>query len=530
MSYTLLALPHQFSLAILFKRLLKYYRQSIRLYPLLILLILLAFVSETPLAAAETLKLNLKSFSQAVIANNLQLQAARQNSSITYAAYEQQRASSYPSLISGDYQYNPLISGDIGGQLSSFNLSWNTNFISGTTLSIGMNNQVNETVSLASLTATTTSTNTIWSVGIPSITISQKLLNGGFIKGYNSKVLDTLLYTARAEDARYKLEVAATLLSALITYHRYMNTQALITLYERDLKDVTELFRFNRRKSRLGTLNERDLLSSEILTQETKRTLTSTKNTLAQLRTALFVYMGMKPKTNAAAATLVFTETLPLQHRKTAAEVLLPAALAAREDYQALQTSLISAQNELTVARLARLPSLDLSLSATLIGSGDTFTASYNNIAPSDINHYNVTVGLEFSAYTDSKWYKAQTQTAALSVKQLESQLQELQLNILQELQNNLIALSESRQLLTSSREILELTRKRYAAVSKDYKDGRVDFEINVAVKRELFRARTAYLNSKFSYESNLLNYQYLTGELNKLYNINALSHPALGE
>ncbi|BBM88999.1 hypothetical protein COTS27_00686 [Spirochaetota bacterium] len=483
----------------------------LRLLKVSAVLLLVGIFGLTHLNAQQKLSYTVDSFSSDVISNNLQVQINKIEPEQLYKNYLLQKSDRVPHSFNVNLSYSPFfLTSPVVGSLSA---AWQANFLTGTTLSLGFSGQHTKP----------SADENLFVVGTPEVTLRQSFLRNSFINNQIRKELYPALYNARASEENTQHLVATTLFNALTTYHQYLVNQELITLLERDQRDVASILRFNKRKSRLGALRESDLLSSEILNIEAGNALINARTANERLKNNLILFLGKSPKDE---YEIVLTDSIPLAKPEIDKTIISQAAITNRRDYKALMTQLASARNSLAVSKFKKLPTLDLEISTSLLGTGSSFVDSFGNINAGSGSNYNVNIGLNFGFRTDGRWYRSVAAGSEREVIKTELQLLQLKENIEAEIENILIVLEQNHTIFTKNKRLLDLTQNRYRMIRKDYYEGIVDFTTNVNVKRELINARSTYLNSKLMYEISLLEFQYLTGQFHDIYNIDSINNP----
>ncbi|BBM89002.1 hypothetical protein COTS27_00689 [Spirochaetota bacterium] len=478
--------------------------------------------AQDPILDNSKLSYTIDSFSDAIINNNLQLKINKINPEQVYQSYVHQKNARYPQSLNFNFTYSPLLKETT--VVGNFTSTWQANFISGTTLALGIAGRLTEVPATANPPAPASD---LWIVGLPQITLRQNFLRNSFVYNQNRKALRSTLYNAYASEENFKHFITTTLFNALMIYHQYLANQELIALLTKDRKDVAAILRFNKRKSRLSDLRRSDLLSSEILNIEAEDALANAQSSNEQLKNTLIFFLGKDPDKN---YDLVLTGSIPLTAPTFDKTAIIDAAITHRSDYKALLTQLSRAKNDLSVNKLEKLPDLNLQLTTTLVGTGDSIADGVNNIDFASSNNYAVDIGLNFSFRTDPKWYRSITANSEREITKTELQLQQLKENIKTEIENILIAIDQNYKAFTKNKRILTFAQERYTLIRKDYRTGIIDFTTNINARRELINAQAKYLNSKLQYEISLLEFQYLTGEFHTTYNTTRLSNSNLNQ
>ncbi len=485
-------------------------------------LLLLFFVFFTPklFAQEKTLSINASNFVQEVVKNNFDYKLSSLDEKIKLAIYHETKGQLYISPLNLTYRQN---TNEIPGASNSlsFGADWSHVFLrTGSKLSVRLDNTLSKRN--PSLLSSQPSSET-WRNTIDLIKFEQPFLRNSFFGNYNNRFLDIYRFEVQRSRSDFNLNAEAIVYRALSSFFLYqINVESLKTL-ELDLIDAKETLVFNRRKERLGTIDEKDLISSEVLTIQIQLQVNSLKKELDLLRNNLLAFIG-KSSGDYQKIEISDETKYPKQEYKLSSSYAL--ALENREDYKKIYLDQLAAENSLQVGKLARLPELNATFGLSLIGSGDTLGDSYNDLGFS-LDKMDISWGLKFGFYTDLKWYSYAVERAQVLIQQAELNLKKTKLAIYNEVEERILNINNALQQLNDRQRIQNFIRRKYQLSRKDYFNGRIDFSDNINSKKELQTAELDYLTQKLSYQQALLDYQWTTGILLSQFNIKVLDAQA---
>jgi outer membrane protein TolC len=407
-------------------------------------------------------------------------------------------------------------------------------FLSGTTVSLGLNN-------------TNTSGNNPRNDFNPStssslaVTVSQHLMQG-FGSGVNSRQIRIAKNNREVSDLTLKLQVETTIAAVMELYWDLVSFRDGVQVAKDALTASQQLLENNRRQVEVGTLASIEVVRAEAEIASREQTVLAAQTRVDQQETILKTALSRTGVANPAlaAAHIIPTDRIRIPESEpiTPLQDLTAQALSSRPE---LAQSRIQLNNqELTIrgSRNALLPTLDLVAAASngalagepnplpaLPGSPHSNTAffigGYGTVLSQlfSRNFPNYSVGFNLSIPIRNRAAQAQVASDQLTLRQQELALQRLENQVRVDVQNALIGVSNARASLIAAQKAQVLQQQTLEAEQKKLQLGASIIYNVILAERDLVTAQSTTVAAEATYAKARVELDRATGQI--LYNNN---------
>jgi outer membrane protein TolC len=407
-------------------------------------------------------------------------------------------------------------------------------FISGTTVSLGLNN----TNTSGNNPRNDFNPSTTSSLGV---TITQHLMQG-FGSGVNSRQIHIAKNNREVSDLTFKLQVETTIAAVMELYWDLVSFRDGVQVAKDALSASQQLLENNRRQVEVGTLASIEIVRAEAEIASREQTVLAAQTRVDQQETILKTALSRTGVANPAlaAAHIIPTDRIRIPEVEPISPLqdLTAQALASRPE---LAQSRIQLNNqELTVrgSRNSLLPTLDLVAAASngalagepnplpaLVGSPHSNTAffigGYGTVLSQlfSRNFPNYSVGLNLTIPIRNRAAQAQVASDQLTLRQQELALQRLENQVRVDVQNALIGVSNARASLIAAQKAQVLQQQTLEAEQKKLQFGASIIYNVILAERDLVTSQSSTIAAEATYAKARVELDRATGQI--LYNNN---------
>lgn len=465
-------------------------------------------------------KLSLQEALQVAIANNLGVQLQKQELAIAGANIEESRAAFEP-IVEAQINYRDSISpprttlegmaGDIFSTVSqlwavsvSKRIEWGTRF------------SINAASSRFRSTAGSAVTPLLYDANL-GVSAVQPLLRGfSFDKVIPRQGILRAKFADKATRAGFRLQMVQEVRRTEEAYWNLVEAMQSFDVQRSSLLLAQQQFALTERQIAAGILAPADLIGSESAVAQRELALLSSETRLEQAMDILRQTLNLPP--HEWQAFLLPQDMPQVEERELSEEQALELALQLRQEMVQLEIQSKLATLDQRVADNEAKPVLDIGLNYGLVGQGDEYASSLNQLGGLGARDWSVSLNfiwapLGVAAEARSERAKASAQSAALLREQF-------LLAMRTEIRNALRALESARRGVVASQRFLELAERSLEAEQRRFLSGKSrNFEVS---QREdaLAQARTEALRAVIDFERASSALDLATGQLLQRKNI----------
>jgi outer membrane protein TolC len=407
-------------------------------------------------------------------------------------------------------------------------------FLSGTTVSVGLNNS--NTSGNNPRNDFNPSTNS--SLGL---TVTQHLMQG-FGSAVNSRQIRIAKNNREVSDLTFKLQVETTIAAVMELYWDLVSFRDGVQVAKDALAASQQLLENNRRQVEVGTLASIEVVRAEAEIASREQTILAAQTRVDQQETILKTALSRTGVANPALASAHIIPTdrirIPDVEPISPLQDLTAQALASRPELAQSRIQLTNQELTIRGSKNALLPTLDLVAAASngalagepnplppLPGSPHSNTAffigGYGTVLSQlfSRNFPNYSVGLNLSIPIRNRAAQAQVASDQLTLRQQELSLQRLENQVRVDVQNALIGVSNARASLIAAQKAQVLQQQTLEAEQKKLQFGASTIYNVILAERDLVTAQSTTIAAEATYAKARVELDRATGQI--LYNNN---------
>ena len=381
----------------------------------------------------------------------------------------------------------------------NFNASLTKKIITGTNLDLQFKNIYKET------DATSSALKTYWDPKL-ELNITQPILKNffGVNDRNNLKVgeLKNILYRYRSED---QMEIALSTISKL--YLDFSAAEETLQIKKEALEHAKKLYTANKKKLKLGTLEETDLLASEANVLSRENDTLIAKNNWELAHENLKVVLEEK-------TAIIFVPKDPISFHEETFELSksIAEAFKNRKEYLIAQKELEQKNVSLSVSKNSLFPQIDLVATLASNGLDKDYPKAINDI--SSLNYPTTYAGITFkfplennaarSSYNQNRIEKL---TALYTFQKLEN---EIHLDMAQHLKTLTTFALKTK----SSEKINTLLKKKMLGEEKKFNQGRSSINFVIQFQEDYLNSSIQKIQAMVDYEKSKLDFKKAQGTL----------------
>lgn len=400
------------------------------------------------------------------------------------------------------------------------NFSYNQGFATGTTLSVGFNNNRQTTNSLFSIYNPTLSSSV-------RMTISQPLLQGFGIQ-LNRRNIIIAKNNREVADIAFRQQVMSTVSQIQQIYWDLVNAYEDLQVKQRSLALAQQLLSDTQKQVQIGTMAPIEIVSaqSQVATTEQDLIVSQTNLQLQQLYMKNAISKNLNDQTLASADVIpTDTMSMPSQEPVQPIQDLINDALQHRPEISSSRIDLINRQISNKAIKNALLPIVDAyaftgtsnlagapnSLNPSLTpfpttGYGNVFTGLFGGDYP------DYGVGLSISIPIRNRAAQADQVRSELEYSQAQVRLQQLQNQIRIQVRNAAFEVQQNRGRVQAAQSAQALAEQTLDAEQKKYLLGASTNYNVMQAQRDLAQAESNLVNARAAYEKSRVDLDTATG------------------
>lgn len=468
-----------------------------------------------PLQAQTVLDLSIDEYIEKVRENHPKIKIEEIGPEIKKSIYEEHPVvSGFGGVLTAGYQQN-FNDTSLKNESKSFNFGWAYKLLkSGTSFGINFNN-VQSPVSTSVSTAGTDLWNTT-----ATLSLEQPLLFNGLL-GDSVNTHDIKRYEYEISQVSSELTMSQIILQALLLYRRYEITKEINNLSKELLKSAREIFDFNRKRVKIGTVSRSDILNSESQIIKNQIDIQNSDNNLIQLQESILYNMGYGEESSKN-IKLKFSDNPNIsKFQKVNFQEVWDVASRERKEFQLYSLQLAAAENAISLGKKAVFPQLNAFLNYSFLGQDSSLGESYNDAFNGfSFDNTDLTIGVNLIVSTDLSKYRLASQRPNQNKELAERSLIDFQNNLRNDLRVKVRNFNNAYDVYKKNQKVEALTSERYSISRKEYFIGKLDYPRLLQVEQELKQATINYLNSKIAYYLAELELENSQGIVLKKYGI----------
>lgn len=469
-------------------------------------------------------------------------QASAGSSSAVGASVVQSSGPSIPSLdptlvgsASWAHITNPQSSAFVTGtnflitRQDASNVGIQKGFLSGTTVSLGLNNTTNKNNSLRADFNPATS-------GSLSLNVTQRLLQG-FGWGVNSRQIRIARNNREVSDLTFKLQVITTVTAVMQLYWDLVSFNESVSVARDALAASERLLEDNRKQVEVGTLAPIEIVRAEAEIARAQQDLLIAETHVLQQETILKTALSRTGVSSpiVAGARIVPTDRIQMPGVEPVAPVQDMTALALSSRPELAQSRMQLRNQELAMkgSRNALLPTLDVTASLAnnaLAGQPNDLPAAPGQVrsnTPFFIGGYgtvlsqifarnfpNYSIGFNLNVPLRNRAAQAQVITDELTHRQQQLGLQRLENNIRVDVQNAVIGVMQARARYEAASKAVRLQQETLDAEQKKLALGASTLYNVILGRRDLVEAESNQVAAAAAYAKARVEIDRATGQV----------------
>ena len=445
-------------------------------------------------------------------------------------------------------------SNSVTSQYQGLNWSLSKGFLTGTNVSLSMNNTIglNQNSYQNQFNPTTTAS--------LSMMISQNLLQG-FGLAVNNRSIRVARNQLKTSDLAFQQQVIATVTNVVNLYWDLVADNETLKIRRHSLELNRQLYDDNKRRAELGATAEIDIIATEAEMESASQDVTTAEIQVLEQETILKSVLTRKGADNPAVMTsrIIPTDRIPVPDREPVrpAQDLVAEALRNRPEIEQSRVNLENSRISMLGTKSALLPSLQAFLSMTnnatagqvnsmpvpltgadgqpiyVNGVPQTYTRSASSVNPYFLGGYgtvigqllrrnfpNYTVGVQLTVPLRNRAALADLATDQLNYRQSEIQDRQQTNNIKLNVMNSVNSLQQARTAYDASVRARKLQDQTYAGQRRKYELGYLDLMNVVIGERDAIARELSEVTALSSYIHARTNLQQLTATILKEYNV----------
>jgi len=332
----------------------------------------------------------------------------------------------------------------------------------------------------------------------PIVSLSYLLFDGGGRKAKAGKYF----WILQQSNFLHNQTVQSVMKDVSNSYYTYLSTLAQYEADLEDLKDAEATFKAASEKYNAGIYAVTDMLQAKTNYLQKKVNLTDQKNLKDNSYIALITTLGL-PSTTTLDLQLFPKEVLPCPFDSSIGE-LVDVAKKNRGEYLAAKSSLLSAQEDLKMAKSEVYPQLNL------VAEGGEY---WYQDGYQDAGNFNVMLDLTFPLFSGFH-YVNQIKTKKSLVEEAKASLKSTELTIIEEVHLAMNNLLSSKEKIVDTKSYLEAAQVEAKAMFQKYTMGIVSILDLLSAQSFLADARAQYIEAQRAYYYGIVSVAFATGML----------------
>jgi outer membrane protein len=414
------------------------------------------------------------------------------------------------------------------------NFAVQQSFLTGTTVSLGLNNtSINSNNPRSDFNPATNSS--------LAFALTQHLWQG-FGQSVNSRQIRIAKNNREVSDLTFKLQVETTVAAVMELYWDLVSFNESVQVARDALTAAQRLLEDNRKQVEVGTLAQIEVVRAEAEIASSEQTLLVSQTRALQQETIIKTALSRTGVSNPAiaAAHIITTDRIQIPAVEPVTPIQDMNALAISSRPELAQSRIQLANQELTVrgSKNGLLPTLDLvanvsnsalagqinplpALPGTAHSNTAFFIGGYGTVLSQLFarNFPNYSVGLNLTIPLRNRAAQAQLISDELTYRQQELSLQRLQNQVLVDVQNGMIGVSQARAQFQAAQKAQVLQMQTLDAEQKKLALGASTIYNVILAERDLVTAQSNLVAAEAAYSKARVELDRATGQI--LYNNN---------
>ncbi len=325
-------------------------------------------------------------------------------------------------------------------------------------------------------------------------------------------------------DLQFRSIVVSTLANVRKLYYDLIYATENLSAQRKSLALAQKFLNENQIKVNVGTLAPLDVVAAESEVATREEGVVIAENSLAEAQDAIKRAILPKNDPEAWKTTIVATDRPTAQPVPVNAEVAIDTALQKRIDYQVLQKNLLNLEDQVSLARQGRKPSLDLFANYGTVGAGGTqlrdlqtgqplpspITGGYGDalseVFGKDFPTWNV--GVNFTYPIFNRTGKNAAVRGQLALDQYRSVIRRSELQIASEVRTAARAVETNFKRVATTQAARTLQQRRLDAEEKKFAAGMSTNFLVTQAQRDLALAEVAEIRAIADYNKSLVDFE----------------------
>jgi outer membrane protein len=331
-----------------------------------------------------------------------------------------------------------------------------------------------------------------------TFSVAQQLLSG-FGPAVNKALINVAQNEQKIERASFRLQAQTALASAANAYWDLVAARESVRVAQAALTAAQQLEANNRRQSEVGTMASLDVVTAQSQVATTQRDLIVAQTAERNAELLLKTMFSKTLDDDFASATIETSDSFPEPGDGVPQlEQAVATAYQNRPEVEIAEGNIKSQKDALPFIRNALLPSVNIFAQVSTVGLYNVFGTAF--VDALQLKHPQIAFGLTVSFPVRNRRAQADEVRSTMEMRQSEDTLTRTRRQISVDVQNALIALTQSQAQVVAARENVQLEHQKLDAEQTKLTSG-ISTSYNVVlVQRDLATAELAEVQALNAY------------------------------
>ena len=346
------------------------------------------------------------------------------------------------------------------------------------------------------------------------LTVSQPLLRG-FGPAVNRALIERSQLGVKIANLNFRSRVLQVVRDTEAAYYDVVFARENRIVKQHSLELAQRLYDENKTRKLTGVATDLDVLSAEVGIANARNGIVLAEQAVHNTEDALLALIGQFEFDS----DLGTVALLPYQEPSPSFDLSYKLARENQPDYLAAQEAIKQLQLDVTTAKNATLPTVNLGGTAGFIGTGRTYDHATDNITSGDARNWelDLTVSVPWGVHADRARYRS----ALASLRQQETRLRQLDQNLLVQVRSAVRAVDTNQQSVEINAKATELATRQYELELARFKAGLSTSRQVLQTQDDLEAARVNELLARVNLRVAIANLHQLESSSLERYHIN---------
>lgn len=346
------------------------------------------------------------------------------------------------------------------------------------------------------------------------LSVSQPLLRG-FGPAVDRALIARSQLGVKIANLNFRSRVLQVVRDTEAAYYNLVFARENLVVKKHSLDLAQQLYDENKTRKLTGVATDLDVLSAEVGVANARNGIVLADQAVRNSEDALHALIGQF-EFDSELGTVAL---LPYQEPSPSFDLSYKLARENQPDYLAAQESIKQLQIDVTTAKNATLPTLNLDGTAGFTGTGRTYDRATNNITSGDAHNWelDLTFSVPWGLHADRARYRS----ALASLRQQQTRLRQLDQNLLIQVRADVRAVETDQQSVEINAKATELATRQYELELARFKAGLSTSRQVLQTQDDLEAARVNELLARVDLRVAIANLHQLESSSLERYHIN---------